>query len=283
MATNNYPNLTEDEINWLVNSAALRRKATVKDLIDSFFQVFPERTTHPDLSPRRIRDILTSRFNDILYRKQRGYTQIIADKRAVFQEILKDIEVQASFKSTFSVLNAVSLLHFHEQIFTNPKAKPSDKFKAINAAEELRVRMAKELQAAEKEKAEAIHKEETSLYDDDEIYFFHTIYNLQERYLEKVLQQLSEPLKQEIEKEINANPFNTPAEMALYTLEAKGMSDAVEKVRSIIHDPRPYEIGSKLSSSGRQKFANKFSKDTLQQMSLDELDTLLDIYIDVLL
>ena len=283
MATNNYPNLTEDEINWLVNSAALRRLATVKDLIDSFFQVFPERATHPDLSPRRIRDILTSRFNDILYRKQRGYTQIIADKSAAFQEVLKDIEVQASFKSTFSVLNATSLLHFHEQIFTDPKAKTSDKFKAINAAEELRVRMAQELQAAEKEKAAAIHKEKTSLNDADKIYFFHIIHNLQERYLEKVLQQLPEALQQEIQEQIDANAFGTHAEIALDLLEAKGMSDAVEKVRSILHDTRPYVIGNKLSSAGRQKFAKKFSKDTLQQMSVDALDTLLNIYMDALL
>lgn len=79
--TNNFPNLNDAEKGWLVQSAALRTDATVEDLIDSFLVLFPDRATHEGLTPQQIRETLTSRFNDILYRKDRGYAETIDNKR----------------------------------------------------------------------------------------------------------------------------------------------------------------------------------------------------------
>ena len=283
MATKKYPNLTEDEINWFVNAVAFRTDANLNDLIDSFFAMFPDRGTHEDMSRRTIRGILTSRFNDILYRTERGYTQIIADKRAAFQQILKDMKDQASFKSTFSVLNALSLLHFHEQVFTDPKAKTNHKFKAIDAADALRVRIAKKQQRAEKEKSEAQQKEKKPLSQYENLSFFNTIDDIVVRFTEEVLQDLPETSQQEIQEHINDNLINRPIENILYILEDKGLSDIVKKVDSILSDPRLNEIRKKLSSEGRRKFTKKFSKDALKHMSIDKLDALLDTYMDALL
>ena len=283
MTTNNYPNLTENEIDWLVLSAAQRTDVNVKDLINSFFAIFPDRATHEGMSGKMIRNILTSRFNDILYRKDRGYSQIIVEKRAAFQEVWKLMEDPGALESTFSVLNAMSLLHFHEQVFTDPKAKSSDKFKAIDAAETLRVRIERSQREASRKKPAARQEERKTIWHDDEIDFLNTIYNIQEKYVEQVLKQLPEALRQEIQEKIDSNRFNTPAENALYLLKEKGMSEALEKVDSILSDPRPREIGNRLSFTGLQKFTKKFSKNKLKQMSIDELDTLLDIYMDALL
>lgn len=286
MATKKYPNLTEDEINWFVNAVAFRTEANLNDLINSFFAMFPDRGTHEDMSRRTIRGILTSRFNDILHRTERGYTQIIADKRAAFQQILQDMKDQASFKSTFSVLNALSLLHFHEQVFTDPKAKTNHKFIAIDAADALRVRIAKEQQRAEKEKSEAQQKEKKPLSRYENLSFFNTIDDIIGRFTEEVLQDLPETSQQEIREireSVGDDPFSTPAEDTLYILKNKGLSDIAEKVASILSDPRLNEIRKKLSSEGRRKFTKKFSKDALKQMSINKLDALLDTYMDALL
>ena len=130
-----YQSLNEKEKQWLVQSAALRPDASVEDFIDSFLVLFPERATHEGVTEAKIRKILTSRFNDILYRKERGYAETIAEKRSEYQQ---------TFSAHFAVLNPLALLNYYEQIFTSEKSKPSDKFKAIQAADALNKRIVQE-------------------------------------------------------------------------------------------------------------------------------------------
>lgn len=132
MSTNHYPNFNENETRWLVQSAALRPDANVDDLIHSFIAVFPDRAKHDGLTEVEIHETLISRINDLIYRKDRGYAEIIAEKRQEFQEM---------FSTAFAVLNPLSLLNYYEQTFTNPKSEPSDKFKAILEAEKLKARL----------------------------------------------------------------------------------------------------------------------------------------------
>lgn len=286
MSSKNYPNLSENEINWLVESASLRTDANVKDLIDSFFQCFPDRATHDGKSLQQIRDILTSRFNDILYRKDRGYTQIIAEKRTVYQKIIKAVENQEIFIATFSVLNPVSLLNFHEQIFTNPKSKPSDKFKSISAAEALKVRMAEDQQKAKLEKAKK-EKVELEKAEKEKVEYrqkYHDVLReIENKRFERVIKQLPEALQAEVQARIEEGEsfgFNTSYEIAYYTLKDKGMHAAAEEIDTIRR--KLYRIGEKLSTAGLQKFTQR-CKSALKKKSFDELDALVNIYIDALL
>lgn len=104
-----------------MQSAALRTDASVDDLIDSFLLVFPQRAEHDGLTEKQIRQTLTSRINDILYRKARGYAETIDAKRNEYQQI---------FTAAFSMLNPITLMNFYEQTFADPNSKPSDKFRA---------------------------------------------------------------------------------------------------------------------------------------------------------
>ena len=128
MDTKNYPNLNTDEKNWLVEAAALRPDANVDALIDSFLVLFTDRREHDGITTAEIRDTLKSRFNDILYRLSRGYSENIDQKKKEYETI---------FTAVFAVLNPLAQMNFYEQMFTDPKSKPSDKFKAINDAEKL--------------------------------------------------------------------------------------------------------------------------------------------------
>ena len=133
MSTTHYPNFNENELDWIETAAVLRQDANVDDLISSFLILFPERATHDGLSSDEIQEKLTSRFNDILYRKKREYTIRIQRKREELNQIFTD---------TLSVLNPLSQLAHFEQVFTDPKGKASDKLKAIEESGKIKNQLA---------------------------------------------------------------------------------------------------------------------------------------------
>lgn len=259
--TPNYPNFNETEKSWLVQSAALRTDANVDDLIDSFLAVFPQRAEHEGLTQKQIRETLTSRINDILYRKARGYAETIESKRQEYQHI---------FTAAFSVLNPLALMNFYEQTFADPNSKPSDKFKAIQAAEKLNATLfpePTEEQRQQTRRQQNLLKEQAS----------NTRESLSWRVHRKRFHAVYDHLDEELQTEIKDCPDGySEWELMQDVLHREGMTDELQKLKSdisftdykFLSDVAILEIDETLSNGG------------LEEMSIDEVDALIISYLD---
>lgn len=263
--TPNYPNFNDAENNWLVQSAALRTDATVDDLIDSFLAVFPDRTQHDGMTQEQIRETLTSRFNDILYRKARGYAETIDNKRNEYQQI---------FTAAFSVLNPLAMMNFYEQTFADPNSKPSDKFKAIQAAEKLNAKLFPE---PTDEQQKQIQRQKSLLKKEAENKRSALYWRLREKRFHSVFDPLDEALQKEIQTEIEEDTDGfSEWEIMQEVLHRKGMNDELQKLNpdisitdcKFLSDVASLEIDETLSNGG------------IEEMSPDEVDALIKSYLD---
>ena len=261
--TNHYPNLNDAENKWLVKTAALRPDASVDDLINSFLVVFPDRTQHDGLTPKQIRETLTSRFNDILYRTDRGYAEIIAEKRN---------DIQLAFDAGFAVLNPLAQMNFYEQMFTDPKTKPSDKFKAINDAEKLKARLfppPTDRQLAESRRQQTMLEKEAegkrkSLSRRVDRKRFHAVYDT-----------LSETLQKEIENQPDEEWY-TDLERTDAVLERHDMTEQ----RKALESDLPYNWADFLSDVAILEIDEKLSNGSIDEMTPDAVDALIQSYFD---
>ena len=261
--TTHYPNLNDAENKWLVLSAALRPDASVDDLINSFLAVFPDRTQHDGLTPKQIRETLTSRFNDILYRTDRGYAPCIAEKRN---------EYQHAFTQAFAVLNPLAQMNFYEQTFTDPKSKPSEKFKAINDAEKLKARLfppPNERQLAEIDRQRNRIKKEAEgkrkgLSRRVERKRFHAVYDT-----------LPEPIQKEIENHPDADWY-TDLERTAAVLERHDRTQE----RAALDSSLPDDWADFLSDVAILEISEQLSNGGIDEMTPDALDALIHSYLD---
>lgn len=263
--TNHYPNLTDTENQWLVLSAALRPDASVDDLINSFITVFPDRTQHDGLTEKQIRETLTSRFNDILYRKDRGYAPCIAEKRNEYEQM---------FSAAFAVLNPLALMNFYEQTFTDPQSKPSDKFKAINDAEKLKARLfppptdqqQKEIDRLQYKQQERLKKEAK---DKKEGLWL----RVNRKRFSAVYDTLSEPLQKEID---NCPEGYSEWEQMQDVLEREGMTQQ----RKAMESDLPYGWAEFLSAGAILEIDAQLSKGGIDEMTPDAVDALIHSHLD---
>ena len=257
--TNHYPNLTDAENKWLMLSAALRPDASVDDLIHSFLAVFPDRAEHDALTEKQIRDTLRSRFNDILYRKDRGYAEIIAEKRN---------EMQQAFDAGFAVLNPLALMNFYEQTFTDPKSKPSDKFKAINDAEKLKARLfppPTEQQLAEIDRLRKKIKKEVERKRKW----------LPRRQYHKRFNAVYNALPEPLQKEVDDYPDGySSLEQMEDVLEREGMTEQ----RAAMDSSLPHDWADVLSDVAILEISEQLSNG--EKMTPDEDDALIQSYLD---
>lgn len=264
--TNHYPNLTDAENKWLVLSAAHRPDASVDDLIHSFLAVFPDRTQHDGLTEKQIRDTLTSRFNDILYRKERGYAPCIAEKRN---------EIQHAFDAVFAVLNPLALLNFYEQMFTDPKSKPSDKFKAILEAEKLKARLfppptptqQKEIDRQQEKQQEKIKKEAEGKRD-----------RLWERVSRKRFSAVYDTLPEPLQKEIDNCPEGYSEYEQMIDVFAREAN--LTEQRAALDSSLPYGWAEFLSDVAILEIHEKLSNGGIDEMTPDAVDALILSYLD---
>lgn len=261
MSSQNYPNFSKDETEWLVQSAALRADANVEHLIDSFLTIFPHRAEHEEMSIEEIRETLRSRVNDILYRKARGYAEDIDLKRKEYAPI---------FSAVFSVVNPLAQMNFYEQIFSNPKSKPSDKFKAIQAAEKLKATLFRqphqheqlEIQRQQQilqREAKDIHKRLYFLVNQHRFFFIFT--------------QLDPSLQEEIRKGIMDD---TMEEQMRDVLEREGMDTELQALHTDI-SLKDYEF---LSDAIILDLDDQLSNGGIKNMTPDEVDTLIQSHLD---
>ena len=267
--TNHYPNLTDAEKQWLLKTAALRPEANVEDLMNSFLTLFPDRTQHDGLTTTEIRQKLTSRFNDILYRTDRGYAPCIAEKRN---------DIQQAFAGVFAVLNPLAQMNFFEQMFTDPKAKPSDKFKAIQEAETLnkRVKAAAEKQADHQRKIQEEQELLERMFREtrDELYW-----RVSEIAFQSFLATLPEPLQEQINAEAAKNKEITMTEIAEAILQKQGMHAEVEKIRDIDRDDRYKRRISKLSPVAVMQLLRDLEMDAIKDnIKIASVDGFMDFY-----
>ena len=245
---NVYQNFSDIEKDWIVLAAALRPDATVDDLINSFLAVFPERAEHDGSPPAKIREILTSRINDMLYRKERGYPQTIDDLRREYQQ---------PFTSTFAVINPLALLNHYERIFTNPKSKPSDVFKAIQAADTLKNRIVQEeidRQKAERKKEAQIQRKRLFIHFNAQR--FHAVYD-----------QLPENLQHEIQQ------FDT--QTLCEVLEREQLTEELQTIQTSLKS----EDIEALSDTAIHEMCKDY-EDDLYKMSFDELQDTIFHFLD---
>lgn len=265
--TNHYPNLTDAENKWLVLSAALRPDASVDDLIHSFLVVFPDRTQHDGLTEKQIRETLTSRFNDILYRKDRGYAPCIAEKRN---------EMQLAFDAGFAVLNPLAQMNFYEQMFTDPASKPSDKFKAINDAEKLKARLfppptpqqLAEIDRQQKRQRDQLKKEAEGIRKG-------LAWRVDRKRFHAVYDTLPETLQTEIDNHPDADEYSD-SELMRDVLEREGMTQQRAAMKSSL----PYGSAEFLSDVASLEIDEKLSNGGIDEMTPDEVDALILSYLD---
>jgi len=261
--TNHYPNLNDAENKWLVKTAALRPDASVDDLINSFLAVFPDRTEHDGLTEKQIRETLTSRFNDILYRTGRGYAPCIAEKRN---------EMQQAFTQAFAVLNPLAQMNFYEQTFTDPKSKPSDKFKAINDAEKLKARLfppPTPTQLAEIDRQQKRLKKEA---DDTRTRLYWRVYR---KRLRAVYDALPEPLQKEIDTYPDADEYSD-REIMDAVLERHEMTQE----RAALSSNLPDGWKDFLSAGAILEISERFSNGGIDEMTPDEVEALIHSDLD---
>ncbi|MXV82391.1 hypothetical protein F4Z98_03375 [Candidatus Poribacteria bacterium] len=262
--TKNYPNLTDAEKKWLVLSAALRPDASVDDLINSFLVVFPDRTQHDGLTEKQIRETLTSRVNDILYRKERGYAPCIAEKRN---------DMQRAFDAGFAVLNPLALMNFYEQTFTDPKSKPSDKFKAINDAEKLKARL---FPPPTDQQQKEIDRQQTRLKkkaDDTRTRVYWRVYR---KRLRAVYDALPETLQKEIDTYPDADEYSD-REIMDAVLERQGN---LTEQRAALSSDLPVDWAEFLSAGAILEIDAQLSNGGIDEMTPDALDALIHSYLD---
>ena len=277
MSTKNYPNLNDVEIGWIEQAASFRPDANVEDLINSFLIVFPERGTHDALTGAQIREKLTQRFNDVLYRKDRGYAMNIMHKRQEYAEM---------FTQTFSVLNPLSMLNFYEQIFTNPKSKPSDKFKAITEAEKLKARLFGEekptkksaLERAEEMRSHEINELREKLSKSIEKKRYTSVYsNLPDALKERIKEQY-ESAKKYDEDDDRYYRVESMAEIVKRVLNDNNMHDEWNIMAKYYYpDPRmkdmpPYAIVA---------LSDRLLHGRIDALSIQEIDAIIDEILDV--
>ena len=262
--TNHYPNLTDAENKWIVLSAALRPDASVDDLINSFLAVFPDRTQHDGLTPKQIRETLTSRFNDILYRTDRGYAPCIAEKRN---------EYQHAFTQAFAVLNPLAQMNFYEQTFTDKKSKPSEKFKAINDAEKLKARLfppPTPTQLAESDRQQKTLKKKA---DDTRKRLYWRVYR---KRLSAVYNALPETIQKEIDTYPDADEYSD-REIMDAVLERQG--NRTQERKALVSN-LPADWTEFLSAGAILEIDEKLSPGGLNEMTPDALDALIHSYLD---
>lgn len=261
--TNHYPNLTDAENKWLLLSAALRPDASVDDLINAFITVFPDRAEHDALTEKQIRDTLTRRFNDVLYRKDRGYAEMIAEKRN---------DMQQAFDAGFAVLNPLAQMNFYEQTFTDPKSKPSEKFKAINDAEKLKARLfppPTDQQLAEIDRLRKRLKKEAARKRKG------LSRRVERKRFTAVYDTLPEPLQKEIENHPDAD-WSTDSERTVAVLERH---DRTEQ-RAAMVSSLPDDWAEFLSDAAILEIDEKLSHGGLDALTPDEVDALIASYLD---
>lgn len=255
--TNNYPNLNDAENKWLLLSAALRPDASVDDLINSFITVFPDRAEHDGLTEKQIRQTLTSRFNDILYRKDRGYAQGIAEKRN---------EMQQAFDAGFAVLNPLAQMNFYEQMFTDPKSKPSDKFKAINDAEKLKARLFGESpKKSPAQRAEALKTYEIKTLREKIADIIDT------KRFAAVYSTFSDTLKEKIKTTANEERIGLQ-EACRWVLDEEGMHAEAEMMRKCVSDKRMTDMPPNALVALSDRLLHGRSDD----LSISEIDARID-------
>lgn len=277
MSTKNYPNFNAVELGWIEQSASLRPDANVEHLVNSFLIAFPERATHDGLTAHEIREKLTQRVNDILYRKDRGYAVNIMLKRQEYAEM---------FTQTFSVLNPLSMLNFYEQIFTNPKSKPSDKFKAITEAEKLKARLFGEekptkkspLERAEEMRSHEINELREKLSKSIEKKRYSSVYsNLSDALKERINEQY-ESAKQYDEEDGQYYTVESKAEIVKRVLNDNNMHDEWNIMAKYYYpDPRmkdmpPYAIVA---------LSDRLLHGRIDALSIQEIDAIIDEILDV--
>ena len=261
MSSQNYPNFNDVEKDWLVQSAALRPDANVEDLIDSFLVIFPHRAEHEGMSIEEIRQTLRSRINDTLYRKARGYAADIDIKRKEYAPI---------FSAVFSVVNPLAQMNFYEQIFSNPKSKPSDKFKAIQAAEKLKAilfRQPHQHEQLEIKRQQQILKREAKDVR-KRLYFFVN----QHRFF-SIYTQLDPSLQEEIREGIMDDKME---EQMRDVLEREGMDDKLQALHTDISF-KDYEF---LSDAMILNLDDQLSNGGIKNMTPDEVDALIQSHLD---
>ena len=237
-------NLNEKEKQWLVQSAALRPDANVADFIDSFLVLFPERASDENFTEAEIRKILTSRFNDILYRKERGYVETIAEKRKEYQQ---------TFSAHFGVLNPLSLLNYYEKVFNSKDSKHSDKFKAIQAAADLNKRIVQEeIQRQNTERKAEIERFRESLR-----------ITLNWKRFDAVYDNLDEELQAEIEQ--------NDTQKMLKVLEREGM---VEELTTLLKEI-PVKTFGKLDDAAIDELNQLYEAKVITSMTFEEYYELL--------
>jgi len=260
MDTKNYPNLNTDEKNWLVEAAALRPDANVDALIDSFLVLFPDRTEHDGITTAEIRDTLKSRFNDILYRLSRGYSENIDQKKKEYETI---------FTAVFAVTNPLAQMNFYEQMFTDPKSKPSDKFKAINDAEKLKARLfppptPEEQRQRDRQqrhlKDEATQKREW-LSRCVERKRFHAVYNA---------------LPETLQEEIDDCPSGYSEEEQMRDVLVR---ENMTTERTAMETDLPYDWAEFLSDVAILEIDEQLSNGGINEMTPDEVDALIQSYL----
>ena len=277
MSTKNYPNFNDIELGWIEQAASLRPDANVEDLVNSFLIVFPERGTHDALTGAQIREKLTQRFNDVLYRKDRGYAVNIMHKRQEYVEI---------FTQTFSVLNPLSMLNFYEQIFTNPKSKPSDKFKAITEAEKLKARLFGEekptkkspLERAEEMRSHEINELREKLSESIQSKRYSSVYsNLSDALKERINEQY-ESAKKYDEDDDRYYRVKSMAEIVKSVLNDNNMHEEWNIMAKYYYpDPRmtdmpPYAIVA---------LSDRLLHGRIDALSIQEIDAIIDEILDV--
>ena len=226
MSRKSYPHLTDSQIQWLVEAAARRPDASVDDLIDSFLVIYPDRREHDALTTDQIREKLTSRFNDVLYRKERGYAEKIAEKRT---------EAPKAFTTEFAVLNPVSRMNFYEQVLTDENAKTSDKFKAINEAVKLNNHLQQEEERQAEEKREH-HRQnlqlEAMLGEKREM----LEWTVTQSQIHTFVSTLPPQLQSQIREEETHSDCIPLAEIASDRLRDAGLHDEEQRLRDILDD-----------------------------------------------
>lgn len=226
-----------------------------------FLAVFPDRAEHDGLTEKQIRETLTRRFNDILYRTDRGYAPCIAEKRNEYQQ---------AFTSAFAVLNPLALMNFYEQTFTDPKSKPSDKFKAINDAEKLNARLfppRKSRHNAETQRQQTMLEKEAKIKR----------HGLWERVSRKRFHAVYDTLPETLQKEIKNCPDGySEWELMEDVLER----DAMTQQRKAMESDLPDDWAEFLSDVAILEISDSFSNGGLDEMTPDEVDALIHSYLD---
>ena len=264
MSTKNYLNFNDVELGWIEQAASLRPDANVEDLVNSFLIVFPERGTHDALTGAQIREKLTQRFNDVLYRKDRGYAVNIMRKRQEYVEM---------FTQTFSVLNPLSMMNFYEQIFTHPKSKPSDKFKAIAEAEKLKARLFAEEKPTKKsphERAEAMRS-----YEIDDLRKKLSDGIKRKRYT-SVYSKLSDALKAKIQKRLETEELGQVA-ACYYVLKDEDMHDEADIMDKYFSDARMTDM----PDYALVALSDRLLHGRIADLSIQEIDAIIDEILDV--